>query len=449
MITEITEQTITGKIGQLSVPSRLGVKTTLGPMMDLLERLGRPERAFPSIHVGGTSGKGSTSSFLANILCSAGYQTGLFTKPHLHTVRERLVIDREPISPEAMLLLLERMPNGLKAPPTWFELVTALAFQHFADQQVDFGVIEVGLGGTLDATNVIFPELSVLTNVGLDHTDVLGSTVEEIAADKAGIIKPGKPVVSGAHQPSVRKIIRDRCARLGSPLIVMGEDFHYTVVALEAGGSVFDFEMGSRVLRDLSVVMPGQHQIANAAVAIAAALALRKAGYAISNEAIYNGIMQTRVPGRLEVLGNAPAVLLDGAHSPPKMVALADSLRQLFSDKKHITGVLAFSKGHDAEDSLRSLIPLLDAAVVTEFTAETDYGNKRAQDAQEIANILLKHNPTLPVMYIPDPEEAIQAALHMAGPDDLVCVTGSIFLVGQVREILTSIHGEDYVPNPA
>lgn len=433
---EITEQAITGKIGQLSVPSRLGVKTTLGPIQALLEKMEHPENNFRSIHVGGTSGKGSTATFLAGILNAAGYKVGLFTKPHLSTVRERFVINGQPIPPEDILALLERIPAGIAAPPTWFELMTALMFQYFSDQKVDFGVVEVGLGGTFDATNVILPELSILTNVGLDHTDVLGDTVEQIAADKAGIIKPGRPVISGVTQPAVIDIIAARCARMNAPLALLWRDFTVTDLDLRAAGSRFDFIQGGARIADLAVEMAGEHQVANAALAIAAARALNKQGWPAPASAIRDGLRATVVPGRMEILQQDPVIILDGAHSPPKMEALTAGLRALFSEKSRRIGVLSFSKGHDALASLAPLAALLDTAILTEFSAETDYGNKRAQDREEVAAILRGVNPQVEIFLEPDPTKAIDAARGMAAPGDLIVVTGSIFLVGQIREHL-------------
>jgi dihydrofolate synthase / folylpolyglutamate synthase len=448
MISETTEQRITAKIGQLTVLSRLGVKTTLGPVTALLNGLNHPENTFPSIHIGGTSGKGSTSTFLANILYAAGYKTGLFTKPHLQSVRERFVINQAPISPTAILALLERMPSDMEETPTWFELMVALAFQYFADQRVDFGVIEVGLGGTYDATNVIFPQLSILTNVGLDHTDVLGDTIEKIAADKVGIFKPGRPVVSGVSQPSVVEIVEQQCARLGSSLKLLGRDFHISQTILGASGSRFDFEMDGQRVDGLSISMLGEHQVLNASTAVAAALVLRETGCAIPTSAIRAGLAHTRVPGRMEILPGYPNVILDGAHSPPKMEAFCAGLRTLFPNKDRLVGVLSFSLGHDVQDTLLPLAPLLDTAILTGFTAETDYGNKRAQDPQQVAVILSKMNPGIKIIIEPDPINAIQRALHMRQPNDLICVTGSIFLVGQIRQSLSLVDGGIDVSHP-
>lgn len=438
MIREITEADITGKLGELSVPSRLGVKTSLAPITALLDQLGHPENAFPSIHVGGTSGKGSTATFLANILIAAGYKVGLFTKPHLSSVRERFVINEAPISPEAMLSLLDRMPVFLDKKPTWFELMTALAFQYFADEHVDFGVIEVGLGGMLDATNVILPEVSILTNVGLDHTDILGDTVEKIAADKIGIFKPGRTVVSGVSQLSVVELVKGRCAVLGAPLKLAGRDFCYSDLRMTETGSHFSFESADcDSALTLSVSMPGEHQVANAAAAAAAAFSLRKSGYIIPISAIRSGLAKTCVPGRMEVIQSSPVILMDGAHSPPKMEALSAGLRAFYGNKNQVVGVLAFSLGHSAADSLTSLSPLLDTIVLTEFNVETDYGNKRAQDVHTLAQIVAQQNPSARVYLQPDPLQAVDLARSLAGADDLICITGSIFLVGQVRDYLT------------
>jgi dihydrofolate synthase / folylpolyglutamate synthase len=436
-ITEISEQHITGKIGELSTPSRLGVKTSLDPIQALLDRLGHPERKFPSIHVGGTSGKGSTSTFLANILQDAGYKVGLFTKPHLDSVRERFVINGIPIGPEEIMEQLERIGRAEVEKPTWFELTTAIAFQYFAEAQVDFGVIEVGLGGRYDATNVIDPELSILTNVGLDHTDVLGDTIEKIAADKVGIFKPGKPIACGVVQPSVIEIVKKQSRERHADLRLIGRDFDYSEMALDEGGSRFDFDMGGECLPGLVVSMMGKHQVVNASVAAAAAMSLGKAGVMISTSAIYSGLQRTRLPGRMEIFQNSHNILLDGAHSPPKMEALAEGLRALYTDRERVIGVMSFSQGHNATATLAAILPLLDTVILTEFDVETDYGNKRAQEPAAVAKLVRKLNPSIHVFLEPDPSRALEMARKTAGAKDMICVTGSIFLVGEIRKYLT------------
>jgi dihydrofolate synthase/folylpolyglutamate synthase len=432
---EITEHTLTAKIAEVSVPSRLGVKNTLGPITALMDHLGHPELKFPSVHIGGTSGKGSTATFIANILVEAGYRVGLFTKPHLSSVRERFVINGRPITGEDMLELIERVGRYEAEKPTWFELMTALAFQYFHEQQVDLGVIEVGLGGTYDATNVLLSELSVLTNVGLDHTEILGDTVEKIAADKVGIIKPGKRVVSGVTQPSVIEVVEQQCQRTGVELKLLGRNFACKNMMLSTSGSRFDFTTSGELYHGLALSVLGWHQVINATVAMAAALTLHETGYQVTETAIRNGLLQTHMPGRMEIVGSCPILLLDGAHSPPKMTALAEALRSLFPGQR-ITGVLAFSQGHDAAATLSVLAPLLSRVILTSFDAIGDYGSRRAQPPESLVALLAERFPNVEQYIEPDPFRAIELAKRMTSPEDLVCVTGSIFLVGQVRPAL-------------
>lgn len=438
-----TELLLTTKIAQVSVPSRLGVKNTLGPITALMADLGHPELKFPSVHVGGTSGKGSTATFIANILGAAGYRVGLFTKPHLSSVCERFTIDGQPISRAELLALVERVGRYATEKPTWFELMTALAFQYFQEQRVDLGVIEVGLGGTYDATNVLLPKLSVLTNVGLDHTEILGNTVEKIATDKAGIIKPNQSVVSGVTQPSVIEIVARRSQSVGARLNLLGRDFACENAAISARGGHFDFSMAGEKYNELKLSVLGQHQVLNATLALAAALKLGEAGYPITEAALRSGLEQTRIAGRMEIAGSRPTLLLDGAHSPPKMAALAEALRSLFPGRK-ITGVLAFSQGHDAAATLALLAPLLNTAILTSFNATTDYGSRHAQSAAEWIALLAERFPAVERHVELDPLRAVELARKLTAPEDLICVTGSIFLVGQVRPALVEYGGQGH-----
>ncbi|MGE5222986.1 MAG: bifunctional folylpolyglutamate synthase/dihydrofolate synthase [Omnitrophica WOR_2 bacterium] len=443
MNTQASEQEIFSKIAGLSVPTRMGVKNSLAPITALMDRLDHPERKFHSVHVGGTSGKGSTSTFIADILVDAGYKVGLFTKPHLSTVRERFVLNGEPIAPFVMLNILEWLGPRIQLDdkPTWFELMTALAFEYFYEQQVDLAVIEVGLGGMFDATNILVPDLSVLTNVGLDHTDILGSTLEEIAGDKVGIFKPAKPVVSGVTQPAIIEIVEKQCRQTGSPLELLGRDFNFSNVRLNQRGSQFDFSFKGECIQGYKLRMLGQHQVYNAAVALASIFTLQHAGYPVPLEATCSGLQRARIPGRMEVVDNLPAIVLDGAHSPPKMAAFAAALKTLFPEKGRLIAVLACSKGHDAEATLAPLAQMLSAAIVTEFSVHTDYGIKRAQPAGELAALVNQLNPGIELHVQPDPWAAVQQARELADPGDLICVTGSIYLVGQVRGSLIANMG--------
>jgi len=434
-MSDISEDTIIKKIAGVSAPSRLGVKNTLIPITSLMDHLGHPELQFPAIHVGGTSGKGSTATFIANMLRAAGYRVGLFTKPHLSSVRERFVIDGKPIPVQEMLELIERVGAHETDKPTWFELMTALAFQYFKEHQVDIGVIEVGLGGRYDATNVLRPGLGVLTNVGLDHTEILGNTVEEIAADKIGIIKPGMQVVSGVTQPSVIDIVAQQCRQVGAALKLLRRDFDCENLTLSAGGSHFDIKMPDRTYRDLALNMLGQHQVTNATLAVAAVQTLAGSGYTISEAAVREGLAQTRMPGRMEIIAGTPTLLLDGAHSPPKMAALAEALHSLFPGRRLI-GVLAFSQGHDALLTLSKIGPLLHTAIFTSFNAMTDYGSRYALPAGDLVVSVNRDFPSIECHIELDPFRAIEMARKVAAAQDVICVTGSIFLVGQVRPVL-------------
>jgi dihydrofolate synthase/folylpolyglutamate synthase len=432
---EISEQALTSQIADVSVPSRLGAKFTLGPIMALMNQLGHPERKFFSVHVGGTSGKGSTATYIANILTEAGYKVGLFTKPHLSSVRERFAINGCPISAGDLFGLIELVSRQMTEKPTWFELTTALAFQFFHMQDVDLGVIEVGLGGKYDATNVIVPEVSVLTNVGLDHTDILGDTVEEIAADKVGIIKTGKRVISGVTQPSVIKIVEDTCFKSGSKLYLLGRDFCCTNVELYRSGSKFSFNSSAELYSEISTPSLGYHQVLNAALAISTAKTLGEMGFEVNETAIRTGLAHTHMPGRMEIVGSNPTLLLDGAHSPPKMASLAEAIRYLFPGVK-ITAVLAFSEGHDFAATFAVLAPLLDQAILTNFNAISDYGSRHAQPPEILADLITNNFPHIKWLIEQDPIKAVVLAKNLAKPEDLICVTGSIFLVGQVRPFL-------------
>lgn len=447
MMNIISEEYLSAEISRMSIPSRLGEKNKLEPMRQLLEKMGNPEKQFKSVLIGGTSGKGSTATFLYRILQTAGYRVGLYTKPHLFSVRERIVVDSEMISAERMLAYLENIGDMFEKQSTWFELTTAVAFQYFADQKVDFGIIEVGLGGRFDATNTITPLLSILTNVGLDHTDVLGNTIEEIAADKVGIIKQGIPVITGVTQPSVLEIVNRRCDQTQSDVYIWGQDFTTDGPTLSQHGSQFTFTMGEKQISDITTVMSGRHQVGNACLAIAAACILEQRGYPVRDEAIQEGISSTCVPGRLEVVRENPLTVLDGAHSPPKMQALVESIQTLFSERRKLIGVLAFSEGHDLKETLRPLAPLLDIAVLTRFSAETDYGNKRARDPNEIASVLYQLNPKVTLFIESNPGSALELAQERALDNDLICVTGSIYLVGQIKQGLQLGNGGESVSN--
>lgn len=430
--------TLEQRIATLSTASRQGRPPGLEPISRLLSFFEHPELQLRTIHVGGTSGKGSTATFIAEILHKAGYNVGLFTKPHLASVAERFVINGVPGPTEELMELLDQMEAAAHAVSlTWFELLVALAFLYFHSHNVDVAVIEVGMGGTFDATNVVQPDVALLTNVGLDHTRILGSTIEQIARQKVGIIKSSSCVaVSGVRQAAIIPIVEQRCRQVGVPLQLLDRDFASVVRSLSAKGSCFDVELGSRRYLQLQVMALGKHQVENATLAVAATHILNENGFPISESALRTALATTSIPGRMEVIRQEPVIVLDGAHSPPKMEALTRALASLFPEPRKLIGVLSFSEGHDAAASLVSLAPLLDVAILTTFSVDTDYGSRTAQRPEDLAATLSGLDESIRLVTEPDPCKALAIALDQAISHDLICVTGSIFLVGQLRSWL-------------
>ena len=330
---------------ELAAPTQAAAaKFDLENITILAERLGRPDRAYPSVHIAGTNGKGSTAAFLESILRRAGFRTGLNTSPHLEKINERIRVNGEEISDEAFAEAFTRIQalneellaaGKLRAHPTYFECVTAMAFEYFARARVEFGVFEVGLGGRLDATNILTPVVSVITRVDFDHENFLGHSLAEIAAEKAGILKPSVPVVVAEQRPEALEVIRARARELGCPVIETTSAFRVEKEWMENGCSrarVAEVESGWSL--ELAPRLPGKFQIQNSLNAVAAARYLQKRGYRVSDEAITQGVAEAVWPGRLERVQTEPDVYLDGAHNPSAARELADFLEQNLSGQK-------------------------------------------------------------------------------------------------------------------
>ncbi len=456
------QETPDALLDRLSVPTRLGTRPTLDRVRALLASLGNPERGLPVVHVGGTSGKGSTATILAEILRAAGLRVGLHTKPHLERVEERFVLDGQPISRDDLVALLQQAaPAALAIRPSWHELTTAIVLRYFRDARVDVAVVEVGLGGTHDSTNVVEPLAAVLTNVGLDHTAVLGDTVEEIARDKVGILKPGALAVTGARQPSVLEIVEGRARALGSPLARLGTEIRYDLADASAEGATFDLALDglaglpAEAFFGLRLDLVGRHQVENAALAVATARWLGTRGIAVPEQAVRAALARVRIPGRIEQLrarpsahpgdGDSPlalaapadpagrALVLDGAHNPDKMAALAAALGAF--RWRRLIGVLSLKRGHDHRATMAQIAPLLDRAYLTRFVAVTDYGRDAAAETESLVEDWRGVGGG-PLEVEPDSLRAAARALAEAGPNDLVVITGSLYLVGQVRRAL-------------
>jgi dihydrofolate synthase/folylpolyglutamate synthase len=431
---------IDARLLSLAHASPVGERPDLGRMRALLAHLGNPQIGLPVLHIGGTAGKGSTATIAAALLTAAGHRTGLHTKPHLRRVNERIVVNGAPIDDVDLLALIEEAAPAARAvQPTWYEFTVALALLHFRRIAVDIAVIEVGLGGTYDGTNVVQPLVAVLTNVGLDHTEILGDTVEEIARDKVAIIKPGCIAITGVTQPSVREIVAERALSVGAPLWRLGEEIVlWTGVDGDVGRCV-----GVTVQQARQSVFPkplgvlGDHQITNAALAMSAVIALGYYGIAVPSKVIEDTLPTIRIPGRLEVVAESPTVVLDGAHNPDKMDALLAALPEYFRYQRLIV-VAAFTRRHDVAAMLSRLAPVAAHIVLTSFAMQGDFGPGQAIPPEELAALLATLDPRGTSEVVPDPLVAVAAARARANADDCICVTGSLYLVGAVRDVLVA-----------
>jgi len=407
-------------------PKKIG----LANIRALAERLGNPHAKYPSVHVAGTNGKGSTAAMIESILRAAGMKTGLFTSPHLERINERIRIAGAEISdPEfaqvftRLLQHIEQMlisgpeEHGLPAHPTFFECLTAMAFDCFAQERVDFAVFEVGMGGRLDSTNIIIPEVAVITQIDFDHENYLGHSIEAIAGEKAGIIKPGVPVVCAAGREEARAVVARRAEELGVPLVDIDDRNKASTDLQPITGAASGIW--------LQPSLPGRFQLRNALTAAAAALLLRKRGFAISAEAISIGIAQTRWPGRLEqIQANGPTIFLDGTHNPAGARELLAFWDEHFPGRRiHLVYGAVRDK---AVDEIASLLFPRAASVIL-----TQPAQPRVISAAVLAEMTAHLNANTEVVV--DPAEALERAMARAAPEDVVFATGSLYLVGELR----------------
>ncbi|HEV3311714.1 MAG TPA: folylpolyglutamate synthase/dihydrofolate synthase family protein [Chloroflexota bacterium] len=417
-------------------PARAG----LARIEYLLQRLDNPHQDFPSIHVTGTCGKGSTATMIASILQAAGYRTGLFRSPHLDTYRERIAIDSTIVDSdtwsdvfEQVRVLAEAMeadeaPDYKLGRPSLFELVWAMGALHFSRAGVDISVVEVGVGGRLSPTNVLQPHVSVLTNVSLDHTAVLGPTETEIAREKAQIIKPGSSAITAASQPEVLDQIRRRCQETGSSLWMVGQEITSTIRSHDLLGEVFDIRTPGRSHRDLSVGLLGRHQVTNASTAVGAIDQLMSRGFAVTSANVRDGLASVRFPGRFEIVSEEPLIVLDGARNVASARVLRETLDDLFPDHP-VTLVIGVLGDKDAFGIVDELAPRAHTAVVTDPPWEG-----RAGDPVHLITALgaaIHH-----VRYEADIARALELAIGDMQSSDLILVTGSMYLVAAVRHII-------------
>lgn len=407
----------------------------------LLEKLGNPHQSYPTLHIAGTKGKGSVSQMLAEIARAGGLKVGLYTSPHLHTYRERMQINGEPISRREMAALITEMQPLVDSIPelTTFEVTTALSFLFFARQAVDLAVMEVGLGGRLDATNVITPEVSIITSLSLDHTYLLGDTLADIAREKGGIIKPGVPVISAPQRPEALETLRAIAAERAAPLTVVGEAWRWESVEKQLDGQdifIHAPEAQPEFQGRYHLGMLGHFQQENATVA-AATIALLSRRYAWATpQAARQGLARAQWLGRMELLQTDPPVLVDCAHNPYSAQTLVASLREWFPDRRWLL-IFGASTDKDIEGMFRELLPFSAHTIVTRSY------HPRAATPYALADLCAKLGKGAEIAIAP--KQALEQACQHIGPGWGILATGSIFLVADIREAWAN-HQNLHVP---
>lgn len=412
----------------------------------LAAKLGDPHMAYPAIHITGTKGKGSVGAMCAAALQAAGLRTALYTSPHLQDFRERFRINGEMIPKETLAVLVEEMQPAVAAVPelTLFELATMLAFRYFAHERADVAVIEVGLGGRLDATNIITPLVSVITSLSYDHTYLLGETLGAIAGEKAGIIKPEVPVVSAPQHAEALAVIETVAARNHAPLTLVGRDWTFAPGPLsDHVGQYFTAGPAGGAQRPFFTPLLGAHQVINGAVATAALDIAARDGLPVTQEAIGVGVSRVDWPGRLEVLSRAPWLVLDAAHNGESAGRLRDALRDLFPHKRLFL-IFGASSDKDVAGMFAQLLPIAHHLTTVQAV------HPRALDPDELGALARAAGFAGPIDGIPSVEAALKHAHALAGPDDLICVTGSLFVVGEARDVrgLTPGHTAHFEAEP-
>ncbi len=440
------------RVGMPTLASEL----KLGRMRRLMKTLGEPGAGLSIIHVAGTKGKGSTAAMIAASLSAAGISTGLFSSPHLHRIEERFVLDGTPATPDQIIELVDHVraaertleldPRGRTADgTTFFELTTAMGLVHFARHGARAIVLEVGMGGRLDSTNVVRPALGVITNISLDHTRQLGDNVASIAREKAGILKRGRPAIAGARSREARRVIRQVAAQRSAPIREIDVDFH--VESIPPTPPLFGPTPGDARVRTwrtdwglIRLPLLGAHQAENAAIALAALdqLAEIEPELEVGRDDVIRGFSRLKWPARVEIAGLEPTLVIDGAHNAASALALAETLTLFFPPSRRIL-VFGTSREKDLDGQLRALLPLFDRVIVTRYLH-----NPRAQDPESVAELVTAMGRRAEI--VPDPAPALALARELAASSDLICVTGSLFLAAEIRAmVVPSAHPHSVV----
>ncbi len=404
---------------------KFGMIFGLTQVEKILNAMGSPHKEIQAIHIGGTNGKGSTAAMMSSILQKEGYRVGLYTSPHLIRFTERIKVNGKEIEEEEVAALAEWMRKeievaGITPPFTFFDFTTAMALHYFKQKLVDLAVLEVGLGGRLDSTNVVDPLISIITNIAKDHEEYLGKSILKIAREKAGIIKKGRPLITAVTQPQVLRLFSKVCQENGSPYLRVGKEFRYD--RTEDGD--FDYEGPNRKLWSIHLNLKGFHQVINATTALGAMEVLEDLGYRVSTDAMVDGLREVDWPGRLEMVSSSPRVILDGAHNPAGALVLKESLEKEFQ-YQHLILLVGIMKDKNIQSMLHLLAPLADHIILTK--PHTD----RATTPALLKKALGQNGKKAEIAE--DLEEAIERGLSLTQKEDLFCITGSLYTVGEAR----------------
>lgn len=401
-------------------PIRLG----LVPLRRLLVRMKHPERKYTCMVIGGTNGKGSIAAMSAAMLTAGGFRTGLYTSPHLLDIRERIRIDGRMIAAEHLRSCADAIIRQLREDLTYFEFLTAMAFHFFEQQQVDVAVLEVGMGGRLDATNVVEPAVSVISNIALDHGHYLGKTLERIAREKSGIIRKNSCCLTAVRQKQIAGMIKELCRKKQTRFFRLGDE----IKVRKQKNGIFSFKGLNRRYDHLCCPLRGRHQMDNAALAVGAVALLAEHGFSVQEEAIRRGLGETRWEGRLEILQTRPTVLIDGAHNPAGISSLCTALKEEFHWRR-LTVIFGVLDDKDCKTMLRKLSPLADNFILARPESQ------RALAPAVLLPVAGQYHRRVEI--IETPEEALLQALTAAAPEDLICVTGSLYLIGAAKRFFS------------
>jgi dihydrofolate synthase/folylpolyglutamate synthase len=434
---EDAERFLEGLLDVEKLPRLPYARLDVEPARRLLARVGDPQRSLRVLHVAGSKGKGSTALLSESILGAAGERVGTFSSPHLERWTERFRLGGAEVPGADLAAAVELLRPHVEAQrredaahaPTFFDVTTAAAFLLFREFRVDRAVVEVGLGGRLDSTNVVEPEVACITTIELEHTDRLGKTHAAIAAEKAGIVKPRRPVVTGALRPEAAAVVEARARALDAPLVRLGAELDVRIVRADASGLRIELRDGALAI-EAALPLLGAHQAANAALAVACVRRLSGFDDARTADAARRGLAVARLPGRVELLSRTPLLLVDGAHTAESARALASALALLPRARTRL--VLSVSAGKDLPSILAALLPAADEVFVTRADAT------RSLAAADVAAAVRAAAPHTPVHAVPNPFLALRAAREGLGPCDLLCATGSIYLAGIARRVLAA-----------